>query len=68
MLTRDDMYNLEGLLAAIRQHPSFGVGTDPALPGDIELHESMLRLEAAGLVRRAFADEFGTWWQAVLEA
>lgn len=65
-LTFCDLDNLEGLRQALRQNPVFGVGTVPGVPADAELHASMLRLEAAGLVRRARnePDNLGIWWQA----
>lgn len=66
-LSPDDLANLEGLRQALRQNPSFGVGTVPTSPADADLHDSMLRLERAGAVRRARdeQDHLGIWWQAV---
>jgi hypothetical protein len=65
-VTSSDLNNLEGLRRALLQHHSFGVGTDPRSPNDATLHASMLRLEAAWLIRRASEDkDLGIWWQAV---
>lgn len=63
-ITEQDRNNLEGLRLVLKQNPLFGVNTDPNNDEDLNLYNSMLRLEEQGLVIRRFENEFGIWWQA----
>lgn len=51
-----DQTALTQLRAALKQNPSYGVGTNPNSEQDKRIHSSMLRLEARGLVKRAVTE------------